>query len=137
MRIWFLFLFVSVTTISFAQSKIDIQHYRFYITLNDENDIIQGKAEITVKFLGPGNSFELDLNQRRGNAKGMQVVSATGKNMASYDISPNRDKVNLNLQKTVNKGDTLTVSLEYSGIPADGLIISKNKYGQRTFFADN
>ena len=29
------------------------------------------------------------------------------------------------------------IQIKYSGIPADGLIISKNKFGDRTFFGDN
>ena len=36
-----------------------------------------------------------------------------------------------------NAGDTIQVHVNYSGIPADGLIISKNKFGSRTFFSDN
>ena len=29
------------------------------------------------------------------------------------------------------------VQIHYQGIPADGLIISENKFGDRTFFGDN
>ena len=35
------------------------------------------------------------------------------------------------------KGDTVAFTISYKGIPSDGLIISKNKYGDRTFFGDN
>ncbi|MGH2643235.1 MAG: M1 family metallopeptidase, partial [Chitinophagaceae bacterium] len=34
-------------------------------------------------------------------------------------------------------GEEKTVTLVYHGIPADGLIISNNEFGHRTFFADN
>ncbi|HEX4875252.1 MAG TPA: M1 family metallopeptidase, partial [Chitinophagaceae bacterium] len=34
-------------------------------------------------------------------------------------------------------GDTISVAVVYKGVPEDGLIISKNKFGKRTFFADN
>ena len=30
-------------------------------------------------------------------------------------------------------GDTLQFTIDYHGIPADGLIISRNKYGDQTF----
>ena len=36
-----------------------------------------------------------------------------------------------------NIDDTAEVIINYRGIPADGLIISKNKFGKRTFFSDN
>jgi aminopeptidase N len=35
---------------------------------------------------------------------------------------------------TVSEAD---IEINYSGIPSDGLIISRNKYGNRTFFADH
>jgi aminopeptidase N len=41
------------------------------------------------------------------------------------------------LSQNMNAGDTATFIIPYSGIPADGLIISKTKYGHRSFFADN
>ncbi|MES1215853.1 MAG: M1 family aminopeptidase, partial [Bacteroidota bacterium] len=37
----------------------------------------------------------------------------------------------------VNAGDSSIFTINYKGIPSDGLIISKNKFGHRTFFADN
>jgi hypothetical protein len=36
-----------------------------------------------------------------------------------------------------NQKDTSLITIYYHGIPADGLIISKTKYGHRSFFADN
>ena len=36
-----------------------------------------------------------------------------------------------------NSEDTIEINIHYSGIPKDGLIIKKNKYGRKTFFADN
>jgi aminopeptidase N len=36
-----------------------------------------------------------------------------------------------------NSIETVVITINYHGIPADGLIISKNKYGKRTFFSDN
>jgi len=35
------------------------------------------------------------------------------------------------------KKDTVSMEIDYTGIPADGLIISKNKYGKKSFFGDN
>jgi aminopeptidase N len=41
------------------------------------------------------------------------------------------------LNPAKNANDTEIVTIYYHGVPDDGLVISKNKYGQRTFFADN
>jgi aminopeptidase N len=38
---------------------------------------------------------------------------------------------------SVNPGTTAVLKVLYHGIPADGLIISKNKFGNRSFFSDN
>lgn len=45
--------------------------------------------------------------------------------------------ITIQLTKKFSTGDTTTCVISYSGIPADGLIISKNQYGSRTFFGDN
>lgn len=41
------------------------------------------------------------------------------------------------IHRPLSKNDTVRVHIQYKGVPKDGLIISKNKYGHRTFFADN
>ena len=45
--------------------------------------------------------------------------------------------MNIILDSPASAGSTVELFMTYSGIPADGLIISKNKFGNRTFFADN
>ena len=45
--------------------------------------------------------------------------------------------MHIQLAEKAAKNDTATFTIHYSGIPQDGLIISKNKYGARTFFGDN
>jgi aminopeptidase N len=47
------------------------------------------------------------------------------------------ENIIIQLSKTFSAGDTAKFVIPYSGIPADGLIISKTKYGRRSFFADN
>jgi aminopeptidase N len=121
----------------FAQQSIDVLHYRYEIELTDNNDTIYGKAAITVKFLQPAASFRLDINRLGDNGKGMIIDRVTGRNTRGY--SNFADSINILFlpQDTPAAGDTATYFVNYHGIPADGLIISKNKYGQRTFFADN
>ncbi len=115
-------------------SPIDVQHYSFAIQLNDKNDTIKGKAEVTVKFLKSVGSFSIDLAKQNAAGKGMLVSSITekGKSIQFQQISDT-----LNIISPVSEGSTHTYSITYHGIPADGLIISTNKFGHRTFFGDN
>ncbi|MDP9230535.1 MAG: M1 family peptidase, partial [Bacteroidota bacterium] len=45
--------------------------------------------------------------------------------------------LNITSTQILKAGDEDEIDIRYEGIPADGLIISKNKYGHRTFFSDN
>ncbi len=121
----------------FAQFPIDVEHYRFHIDLNDQNDTIYGRAEIRVRFNNPAEAVEFNLVQDAGNGKGMQPISATGPNVRGLMKLRNENKIRIPLTSATRINDTATYTIHYKGIPADGLIISKTKYGKRSFFADN
>ena len=132
--ITFCFFILAITAKS--QSNIDVLHYKYEIELNDNNDTIVGKATLFLKFLNPTETIQLDLVAK----------SKDGKGMTAYPYFPNGqvlsgsstlNKLLLKLPVPAKLDDTMTVIIDYKGIPADGLIISKNKYGHRTFFADN
>jgi aminopeptidase N len=115
---------------------IDIEHYTFHITLNDSTDVIEGTAEISLVCIKNLNAVEFDLIGRNAQGKGMQVSTIMLKGSAlKFTHQSDRLKVMLGVQAAA--GDHLTLSVIYRGIPQDGLIISKNKFGDRTFFADN
>lgn len=116
-----------------AQSKIDVLHYRFNIELNDNNDTIYGKAEITVKFKEAASEIEFDLVQAK-EGKGMHVSKVEETGIRGFVRNKERFQI---FFSRVLKDSVRTFIINYHGIPADGLIISKNKYGHRTFFADN
>jgi aminopeptidase N len=122
----------------FAQSpspSFDVKEYKFQIELNDSTDIIRGVADISVKLTVPSSELSFDLISRTGE-KGMAVESVKFRN-EPLNFSHQNDKLKITLPKIFNEDKDLTVTVTYSGIPKDGLIISKNKYGDRTFFADN
>ena len=128
------FFTVTVT----AQRNIDVLHYRFEIELSDLSDTIKGKASITVKFLERSDNLSLDFVQVIKD----KLVMYTYPYMADstktvIPVKSAKDKIQLKLMQTAKAGDVETFIIEYKGIPSDGLIISKNKYGNRTFFADN
>ena len=134
----------------------DVQHYRFAIQLNDANDTIKGQAKVRIKFLKDVNSFQLDLVKQKGaaadsgtntgsehvrnnkkinnNGKGMLVSSVTEDDKA---VPFTQDAEAINIKASATNNSIHSYTIVYSGIPADGLIISTNKFGHRTFFGDN
>jgi aminopeptidase N len=119
-----------------ARISIDVIHYNFQLRLNDDNNIITGTAEIDLICRKPGNQLTLDLMSKNADGKGMVVGSVEINNTKSTFI--HRDNVlALANQEAFNKDSLCHLRITYSGIPSDGLIISTNKYGHRTFFADN
>lgn len=137
-----LFLFVfSINIHLYAQNhysrfeSIDVQHYKFEIHLNDSTNQIEGIATISIKFLQARNDITLDLVEN-SDESGMLVYSVK---MDGYglDFIQGNNKLRIDLNEKAQAGDEVSLTINYSGIPADGLVISENKYGQHTFFGDN
>lgn len=135
MRILFLFSLLSSFIVSRAQSNYDVLHYNFNIGLSDRSDTIEGKALIRIKALESLSSLELDFANEK-NGKGMRVQSVT-RSFDKLNFISNNDKLAINFPVAVKKGDEQELTIVYNGVPSDGLIIAKNKYGDRTFFSDN
>ena len=136
-------LFVILTQIVSAQNNytrfesIDVKHYIFEIHLNDTTDYIQSKANILVRFIKPSKTLELDLAGINDSTnKGMTVKQVLFEEKP-VNYSHKNNKLIINFNRDIKANETINVGVIYSGIPSDGLIISKNKYGDRTFFGDN
>ncbi|TWV99559.1 M1 family metallopeptidase [Chitinophaga pinensis] len=114
--------------------KTDVQHYDILLTLNDRTDNIQGVTGITVRFKENTQELRLDLIGRSTKDTGMAVSAVTE---GKVRIPFKQDKKYLKLQIRAKKGETHTYQVVYSGIPQNGLIISHNMFGKRTFFTDN
>lgn len=136
----YLFAFLAaaiIATGAHAQSynpDIDVQQYRFTLTLNDANNEIKGSAEVTVLFKQNTSTFSLDLTNKNSEGKGMTVTSVTEDNRLVLFTHHND---HLTLQTGGKPGTPHTYRIQYEGIPADGLVIANNKYGKRGFFGDN
>ena len=134
------YLLLAALTLSMAAKAqqpgavIDVQHYKFAITLNDDNNNIKGTASVTTKFLKTASAFALDLAKKDDKGKGM-LVTALKENGKALHFTQDDDKVTIST--TGKKGSLHTYVLSYQGVPSDGLIISTNKHGHRTFFGDN
>lgn len=111
----------------------DILHYTFNITLNDTTNEIAGVATITFS-LKDTEDLVLDLINRGINNKGMTVDQIT---LANNDLAfvHVHDKLKVDIDTTTT--NPLKIIIYYHGVPADGLIIGNNKFGEREFFGDN
>lgn len=135
-RLIFLIVSVLLFNFLFCQSNIDVLHYKFEIELSDRSDTIYGRTSVSLNFTEPSPSFLLNLSS----------LNNKGEGMIAYDVRQDSEELNsmqtgdslvIHLKKQAQKGEKRTFQILYRGIPFDGLIISKNKYGKRTFFADN
>lgn len=126
-----------------GNKKIDVLHYKFEISLSDNNDIVEGRAFIDFTALENSNTVAFDLTSLNKDGKGMKVSEViwdprNGKRpLTNLSYTHTDNQLAIDLKELIQKGKTYTVSIHYAGIPADGLIISKNKFGHRTFFSDN
>ncbi|WP_207512322.1 M1 family metallopeptidase [Longitalea luteola] len=137
-KTWLLFAILSVTFSTVAQrpgSVIDVQHYEFSVALSDTSDLIKGSAAIDILISEDTKTITLDLISK-DNKKGMTVLQVT-ENGKPLGFSHINDLISIQFDTTVKKGARKNIAVTYEGIPADGLIITKNKYGHRVFFADN
>ena len=117
---------------------IDVESYRFELTLRDDTDEIAGRATIVVRFTAGGvTELPLDLTSRAdGAGRGMEVLEvAANESRAAYIHED--DLLTIRLPQPSVKGERATFEVVYRGVPADGLQIGPNKHGERTFFSDN
>lgn len=135
---YFVWLWMVLFTLCAGAQDLDVLHYQFTIDLNDANDTLAGLA--AIRFINRDGNTEphFDLAGVNSEGRGMRVSKVTngGNTGTSYPFRQESDRVYIQLP-SASRGDTQSVFIVYKGIPDDGLIISKNKYGDRTFFADN
>jgi aminopeptidase N len=134
---WFLLVscFISVAA---SSQDIDVLHYQYSIEVNDKNDTVIGEAAIRFVQLSNTRTVTFDLAAVNKAGKGMKVLSVNSgleRRTANY-FTHVGERLTIELPKARN-GDTVNLLIVYKGLPDDGLIISRNKYGDRTFFADN
>lgn len=137
MRYLFLYVILLVLqTFSKTHAQIDVQRYKIRLQLSDASDTIKGVAEIQIKFLMPVKEFRLQLaHTQPATGKGMRIDTVSGNSVLHF--AHLMDYIHIELKKESAKDEIQTFSIAYAGIPADGLIISKNKWNERTFFSDN
>ncbi len=115
---------------------VDVLHYTFHLTLSDDTDAIRGEATLDVRFLDAVGALPLDLTGPARGGKGMSVTTVRS-DSADVPFTHENDRLVLRLEPPSEPGERRTFTIAYEGVPDDGLIISENKYGDRTFFGDN
>jgi aminopeptidase N len=95
--------------------------------------VINGKAWITTTFTEAASQIIFNLASVEED-KGMQTFALLENGKPLQFVHRNNE---LRIIINADKGSVKTFEVQYMGKPKDGLIISKNKYNERTFFADN
>lgn len=130
-----IFLLLGTGGLTTAQDvRADVQHYNIFLTLNDQTDKISAVTAITVRFTQDVPELSLDLVGRSSRDTGM-AISAVTEGKVKVPFKQHSESVRLTVR--AKKGEIHTYRIAYSGIPANGMIISTNKFGKRTFFTDN
>ena len=115
--------------------QIDVLHYQFDLTLADDTDAIAGQALVRLTLLQERPQLTLDLQAENGG-QGMQVEAVQYQG-GPLPFQHEGQALSIDLPEDIPIGEPLELSIIYRGVPADGLIIGENKFGDRTFFGDN
>ena len=119
--------------------KVNALNYVFNIELSDKSDEINCEVIVDICFVGSGvKRLRLDLINVSSELdnKGM-IVSEVSSSGTLLTFSHKNNELIIQLPKPSLVNQFSKYKIKYKGIPQTGLIIGKNKYGDRTFFSDN
>ncbi|NQW78615.1 MAG: M1 family peptidase [Chitinophagaceae bacterium] len=119
--------------------NIDIKHYVFKLSLSDADNEITGSTLVTINFKEAGmKNFRLDfINKTSARKDKGMVVDAVSVNNTAVDYTHGNDELIIILPAPSTKNQTITFTIQYHGIPYDGLRIGATKLGDRSFFNEN
>ena len=119
--------------------NIDVKHYVFKLSLSDADNEITGTTLVTINFKEAGmKNFRLDfINKTSARKDKGMVVDAVSISNAAVDYTHGNDELIISLPAPSTKNQTLTFTIQYHGIPYDGLRIGATKLGDRSFFNEN
>lgn len=119
--------------------QIDVKHYSFELSLSDSNDLIVGTTIIKVQFKQAGmQQFRLDLvnqtNKRQGKGMLVDAIMIGKQNLVYTHLN---DELIIQLPAPSAVNEELQFTIQYHGVPFDGLRIGATKFGDRSFFNEN
>lgn len=130
------FAFLLLGRLYAGAQQPDVQSYHFEVDLFDRTDSIYGYAVINLTPSQGVKTVSFNLKSSDGNS-GMTVSEVRDVRNLPRAYVHRDDTVIVSLNEAEVAGEGAAFRIRYSGVCSDGLIISKNKYGDRTFFADN
>ena len=119
--------------------NIDVKHYVFKLILSDADNEITGTTMVTLSFKEAGmQNFRLDfINKTTARKDKGMVVDAVSSSSAAVKYTHQNDELIISLPAPSTKNQTLTFTIQYHGVPFDGLRIGNTKLGDRSFFNEN
>jgi aminopeptidase N len=112
------------------QPALDAQQYRVRLSVSDASDEITAETEVVIA-LKSGGVREVALDFPDLAVDGVSVDGRAAR------FSRTGGRLVVALAEAHKAGDTVSVSVKYHGAPTDGLFFKRNKFGDRTVFADN
>lgn len=118
------------------QPGVDALHYVFRLTIGDGSDEIAGETSARVRLVADGvREVFLDLASASGG-KGMTVSAVTAGGQAIAFTHAN-DRLRIPIAGMARAGEERTFTVQYRGVPAEGLRLIPNIHGDRTAFSEN
>jgi len=135
MKLLLLMLFPGLLSAQ-KNNSFDILNYDISIQVNDSTDLIFGSNTLSIKFLTLSvDPISLDFIKKDSTEKGM-VVSQVIQDGKQVNFQQDTYHLIIDIERPLY-GAISAIKIDYAGVPQDGLIISNNKFGDRTFFGDN
>ena len=121
-----------------SHNSIDIAHYSFALSVTDLSNEVNITANLHLNRRDIKAPVYLDLVGKGTDGKGMLVTTVnTVSSNQPLRFVQEKERLVITIPSSLDRDSSLDLVISYHGIPADGLIISSNKFGKRTFFSDN
>jgi aminopeptidase N len=113
------------------QPDIDILHYDIALEVSDKGDSVAGTTGIQLRVLaGEVSGMWLDFDTMT-----VESVRAGG---VDTPFALRGGRLSFNLNRAYRRNETAALEIRYHGNPQkNGLLIARNRRGQRVFFAEN
>jgi aminopeptidase N len=111
-------------------TALDAAHYLIRLEIKEAGEEISAETEITFAAREEGGG-EVPLD-----FEGLTIDAVTVDGAAAV-YKRGGGKLSVALPRAYRRGETFRVAVRYHGRPADGLFFKRNKFGDRTVFADN
>lgn len=121
--------------LAFGQSDFDVLHYDLNLILSKDSKQIQLTEALQIRLLAPTSQLKLDLMAPHQQRPGMKVSSVTAP-YQNVKWKQTEEQLLIELPAQLQNGD-IQLFIQMNGEPSDGLIMTDNKFGDPTYFADN